>query len=81
MKYTLQPIIIPTKYTQKNFIKIGRPVSEEFDHYHRDMRFFIYKGTFTPSEHCLRTFENVCKRFQTFKNILKHAGRDSVHTA
>lgn len=33
VKYTLRPILIPTKYT-KNFIKIGRAVSAEFNHIH-----------------------------------------------
>ena len=47
--------------------------------------FFLFsstsKGAFTPAEHCFRTLENVCKRFQTFKNIRKHGKRASVHTA
>jgi len=38
IKNTLLPNLIPTKYTKK-FLKIGRAVSEECYHKHRDTRF------------------------------------------
>jgi len=42
VKNALRPILIPTKYTKKKFIKIGKSVSEKRDYKHRDLSFYTF---------------------------------------
>ena len=74
-------ISVPPSYEHLTAIKvlINKHYGTVLDHVKHV--FIVFKGAFTPVEHSLRTFENVWKRFETFKNIRKHAWTASVHTA